>query len=279
MTDLYRERLLELRHRCCQLEKENDRLMEENTNLKEKIRERACDESAEICADVVEEPKSKAKKQKAKKKKLKQVNPDPDRCMILDEPENKKLCMSAGFIESEKNPPESTEIPDELQNLPAEPIEPPEVARVNVINVVEPIEKTFLCQSSTDLSDEDLPCQSCSGTGLYPIYRSFEYVRPVHQNIERRRDFSCFYCHKIGHRAFECRKKLRLCFRCGSSNHLVPDCDERSRARNEIPEYRRACFVCGDEKHIARTCEKRYTRTGVIYAPLRYENHRRDDSS
>ena len=306
MRDLYQEQTLELyevRYKCDQLEHFNGLLVEENKILKMKLSAVHGENTGSLrdqldVKDNDEELTSKAEKKKAKKKKKKlKISPELDLCISSSEPQT-----SCSVPETEKLPEESREQNDPVvqcecsefngeKNLPSRAAKdfldefqqkkrPAEtetriVAKVNTISVVGSPESTGMPTSFTVLNDENVPCRSCSGTGLYP--RPDKFVMPVHQKPDRRRDFSCFYCHKLGHRAFECRMKLRLCYRCGSSNHLVSECEKKSR--NESPVYRRACFICGDEKHIARTCEKRFTRTGVIYEPSRYENYLRDESS
>ena len=51
------------------------------------------------------------------------------------------------------------------------------------------------------------------------------------KSSDRSRAF-CSFCGRRGHAEDICRQKLGLCFACGSSDHLVRDCESRSFTRN-----------------------------------------------
>ena len=51
--------------------------------------------------------------------------------------------------------------------------------------------------------------------------------RNSHQHQQLTLNNPCDYCRRFGHTAQDCRKRLRQCFVCGSSNHFARDCTER----------------------------------------------------
>ena len=51
---------------------------------------------------------------------------------------------------------------------------------------------------------------------------------PRSKSVARgRNNIICFYCKKVGHVKAECRRFLKLCLVCGSSQHQISTCPER----------------------------------------------------
>lgn len=81
----------------------------------------------------------------------------------------------------------------------------------------------------------------------------------------------CDICHKVGHNKDNCYKTLKLCFNCGSSNHFVANCSEKSpnkeRNKNE-DKIIEQCQYCSKFGHTAKTCwfinKKVQSKTNLI---------------
>ncbi|KAJ8897423.1 hypothetical protein PR048_002769 [Dryococelus australis] len=46
--------------------------------------------------------------------------------------------------------------------------------------------------------------------------------------VERNGD-KCFFCHKVGYKLRDCRKRAKACFGCGQIGHLVRECPEKGK--------------------------------------------------
>ncbi|MCI16731.1 cellular nucleic acid-binding protein, partial [Trifolium medium] len=66
----------------------------------------------------------------------------------------------------------------------------------------------------------------------------------VAENSGGRRKFTsqCFKCGEMGHKSYECPKKVDKCFKCGKWGHRADVCPEKV-----------TCFNCGEEGHKSPT--------------------------
>ena len=140
-----------------------------------------------------------------------------------------------------------------------------DVAKVNTVTIdmatqtsVRPDIKSVKSQAETAAEDKN------------EVRRTRELVGSPKNR--RQEPLTCHYCHKIGHRAFECKKKLRLCYGCGNDQHYLANC--KTVFKEHEKSRKRQCYVCGDHNHIARYCGKRYGKPQLKAARHDIQNWR-----
>ena len=107
-------------------------------------------------------------------------------------------------------------------------------------------------------------CLKCNGTGWYDKSNAgFNYNMNQNRNqgarLGNQSQGSCTFCKRVGHQFANCRRRLKLCLKCGGNDHFVKDC---TKAGNNKSNRTLECYICGDN-HLARDCDKRFKRQGA----------------
>ncbi|GAU21686.1 hypothetical protein TSUD_242580 [Trifolium subterraneum] len=72
---------------------------------------------------------------------------------------------------------------------------------------------------------------------------------------KKRNNGQCYKCGEMGHKSFECPKKVDKCFNCGKLGH-----------RSDVCDWKPTCFNCGEEGHKSPACKKPKKTMGKVFA-------------
>ena len=72
-------------------------------------------------------------------------------------------------------------------------------------------------------------------------------------NVMSPQTLMCRYCKKTGHEENSCRRKLRLCFICGSNKHMMQRCQDY---KGKLQSKERNCHICGSKDHFYKNCPR-----------------------
>ncbi|CAJ2661699.1 unnamed protein product [Trifolium pratense] len=65
----------------------------------------------------------------------------------------------------------------------------------------------------------------------------------------------CYKCGELGHKSYECPKKVDKCFNCGRLGH-----------KSDVCQVKVTCFNCGEEGHKSPMCKKPKKTMGKVFA-------------
>ncbi|XP_045791915.1 DNA-binding protein HEXBP-like [Trifolium pratense] len=65
----------------------------------------------------------------------------------------------------------------------------------------------------------------------------------------------CYKCGEMGHKSYECLKKVDKCFNCGRLGH-----------KSDVCQVKVTCFNCGEEGHKSSMCKKPKKTIGKVFA-------------
>ncbi|XP_045810171.1 uncharacterized protein LOC123904566, partial [Trifolium pratense] len=65
----------------------------------------------------------------------------------------------------------------------------------------------------------------------------------------------CYKCGEMGHKSYECPKKVDKCFNCGRLGH-----------KSDVCQVKVTCFNCGEEGHKSPMCKKPKKTMGKVFA-------------
>ncbi|GAU51659.1 hypothetical protein TSUD_414800, partial [Trifolium subterraneum] len=72
---------------------------------------------------------------------------------------------------------------------------------------------------------------------------------------KKRNNGQCYKCGEMGHKSFECPKKVDKCFNCGKMGH-----------RSDVCDWKPTCFNYGKEGHKSPACKKPKKTMGKVFA-------------
>ncbi|GAU10302.1 hypothetical protein TSUD_418910, partial [Trifolium subterraneum] len=72
---------------------------------------------------------------------------------------------------------------------------------------------------------------------------------------KKRNNGQCYKYGEMGHKSFECPKKVDKCFNCGKLGH-----------RSDVCDWKPTCFNCGEEGHKSPACKKPKKTMGKVFA-------------
>ncbi|MCI40230.1 cellular nucleic acid-binding protein, partial [Trifolium medium] len=84
--------------------------------------------------------------------------------------------------------------------------------------------------------------------------------------VKKRGGPRCFKCGEMGHKSYECQRKVDKCFNCGRLGHKYDVC-----------QVKVTCFNCGEVGHKSPACTKPKKVVGKVFA-LSGDNADQDDS-
>ncbi|CAJ2644645.1 unnamed protein product [Trifolium pratense] len=72
---------------------------------------------------------------------------------------------------------------------------------------------------------------------------------------KKRGSGQCYKCGELGHKSYECSKKVDKCFNCGRLGH-----------KSDVCQVKVTCFNCGEEGHKSPVCKKPKKTMGKVFA-------------
>ena len=94
-------------------------------------------------------------------------------------------------------------------------------------------------RGKTWAASQDVRNGALDQTATRPAEPTWQSLRPSPQQL--RAASECRYCHRMGHTIANCRKLLNQCLACGSTDHFIASCPERSvdlRSKSETRNSR-----------------------------------------